>query len=189
MRALIAAFAAELRRHPLPAAWTAALLLDCLPDPGASRTVPTPPHLADTLAAPGAHPLVARLGAVAAHVPWVQVTGRAMPASIAGRHAYCDLAGPGALIEAPDIGFGAYLQFPGTFYPRHWHAAEELYFILSGTAHWTRDEASDAPAPPGTLIRHAPFERHATRTGAEPLLALWVWLGDLDFASYGIEGA
>jgi hypothetical protein len=41
---------------------------------------------------------------------------------------------------------------------------------------------------PGTLIRHASNERHAARTGAQPLLALWVWLGDLNFDSYGIEG-
>ena len=94
---------------------------------------------------------------------------------------------PGCRFPSAEVAFGAYLQFPDTWYPRHWHAAEELYFILSGTALWTRDGVSAEPAPPGTLIRHASFERHATRTLAEPLLAFWVWLGDLDFESYGIE--
>jgi hypothetical protein len=111
-----------------------------------------------------------------------------MPASFAGRYSYCDIVGPEASIHAPDIGFGAYLQFPDTWYPLHWHAAEELYLPLSGTAKWTRDGVADRPARAGTLIRHASYERHATRTLSEPLLALWVWLGDLDFNSYGIEG-
>ncbi len=187
MQALIAAFAAELRRHPHPSATTAAALLDRLPDTVPPPEAPMPEHLAGALAAPGAHPLTARLAAIAGRLPWLRVTGRDMPAGFAGRHAYCDITGPGALIEAPDIGFGAYLQYPETFYPRHWHAAEELYLILGGTALWTRDGVTEVPAPPGTLIRHAPFERHATRTRAEPLLALWVWMGDLDFASYGID--
>lgn len=187
MHALITAFAAELRRHPHPSAATAAALLDRLPAAVLPPEAPVPAHLAEALGAPGAHPLTGHLAAIAGRLPWVRVTGHDMPAGFAERHSYCDIAGPGALIEAPDIGFGAYLQFPDTFYPRHWHAAEELYFILGGTALWTRDEATDAPARPGTLIRHAPFERHATRTQAEPLLALWVWMGDLDFGSYRID--
>ena len=83
-------------------------------------------------------------------------------------------------IAADDFRFGVYFQNPGTWYPLHHHAAEELYLILSGTAEWTRDGIDGQPEPPGTLIHHAPHERHATRTLGEPLLALWVWLGDIE---------
>ena len=122
-------------------------------------------------------------------MPWVEVSTHDMPAGFKGRYSFCELVRPEAPVRAPDVCFGAYLQFPDTWYPLHWHAAEELYFPLSGTALWTRDGVRDRAEPPGTLIRHGPHERHATRTGAEPLLALWAWTGDLDFASYGIEDA
>ncbi len=189
MHRLIAAFADELRRHSLPAALTAAGRLDALSGlraegaPGGGA----PPHLDTALVAPGAHPLAALLATVARRVPWLEVSGRDMPAGFRGRYSYCDIVGPEAPIRAPDVCFGAYLQFPDTWYPFHWHAAEELYLPVSGTARWSRDGISDRPEPPGTLIRHGSRERHATRTGAEPLLALWVWIGDLDFASYGID--
>ena len=119
--------------------------------------------------------------------PWTYGTGKEMPACFVGRYGYCEIVGPGCPIPSEVIAFGAYLQFPDTWYPRHSHAAEELYFVLSGTALWSRDGVDDVAAPPGTLIRHASFERHATRTGPEPLLAFWIWMGDLDFASYEID--
>lgn len=191
MHRLIAGFAAALRTHSLPAARTAAGRLEALAGQRAAGEAGgfVPRHLDTALAAAGAHPLAALFAEIAHRVPWVEVSGRDMPAGFRGRYSYCDIAGPEGAIHAPDICFGAYLQFPDTWYPPHWHAAEELYLPLSGTALWTRDGVRDAAAPPGALIRHAPFERHATRTGAEPLLALWAWIGDLDFGTYEIEEA
>ena len=191
MHQLITAFAAELRTHALPAAKTAATLLGNLTrTEGAGQTGGfTPRYLDEALAAAQTHPLTAQFAAIAPRVSWVEVGKRPMPASFAGRYSYCEIVGQDPTsIQAPDIRFGAYLQFPDTWYPLHWHAAEELYFPLSGAAEWTRDEVADHPALPGTLIRHASNERHATRTRSEPLLALWVWIGDLDFNSYRIEG-
>ncbi|HUS53548.1 MAG TPA: dimethylsulfonioproprionate lyase family protein [Thermohalobaculum sp.] len=191
MHQLITAFATELRTHALPAAQTAATLLERLTDTECTGPTGnfTPRYLDEALAAAQTHPLTAQFAAIAPRVSWVEVSKRPMPASFAGRYSYCEIVGQDPTsVQAPDIRFGAYLQFPDTWYPRHWHAAEELYLPLSGTADWTRDGVTDRPAPPGTLIRHASYEHHATRTGPEPLLALWVWLGDLDFYRYGIEG-
>jgi hypothetical protein len=188
---LIDAFAAELCAHDLPAAQTAAALLGRLTvTPGAGRTGGfTPRYLDVAMAAAHTHPLTAHFAAIAPRVSWVEVSKRPMPASFAGRYSYCEIVGQDPTsIPAVDIRIGAYLQFPDTCYPLHWHAAEELYLPLSGTAEWTRDGVDSEPAPPGTLIRHASNERHATRTLSEPLLALWAWIGDLDFYSYGIEG-
>lgn len=189
MHRLIAGFAGALRTHPLPAAQTAAELLEALEgqraDGADSGFVPR--HLDAALAAAEAHPLTALLAPIARRVPWVEVSGHDMPAGFKGRYSYCDIVGPAAPIRAAEICFGAYLQFPETWYPLHWHAAEELYLPVSGTALWTRDGVWDEAARPGTLIRHAPYERHATRTGPQPLLALWAWTGDLSFDSYGID--
>ena len=190
MHRLIAAYAAELRSRPHPSAQTAAALLETLADQRAAGAPGyVPPHLDTALAAPGSHPLTAHLADVARRLPWVRMSGFPMPPAIRDRYCYCDIIGPEAPIRSDDICFGAYLQFPDTWYPFHWHAAEELYFPLSGTARWSRDGISEQPEPPGTLIRHASLERHATRTGPAPMLALWLWLGDLDGSSYGIDPA
>lgn len=191
MHRLIAAYAAELRTRPLPAAQTAAALLEPLADQRAEGESSSyaPPHLEVTLGAQDTHPLTALFAEIAHQVPWVKDSGFPMPPVIRGRYCYCDIVGPQGPIRADDICFGAYLQFPDAWYPFHWHAAEELYFPISGTALWSRDGVSDRPEPPGTLIRHASMERHATRTVAQPLLALWAWIGDLDAATYGIDAA
>jgi hypothetical protein len=188
---LIAAYAAELRSRPHPSAQAAAALLEALADQRAEGAGGgyVPPHLEVTLAAREAHPLTALFAEIAHQVPWVKDSGFPMPPAIRGRYCYCDIVGPEAPVRADDICFGAYLQFPDSWYPFHWHAAEELYFPLSGTAQWSRDGVRDQPEPPGTLIRHASLERHATRTGPEPMLAFWIWLGDLDGSTYGIDAA
>lgn len=191
MHRLTTAFAGELRRQAHPTAALAAGLLEALADERAEG-VPAPyipDHLDAALASAGAHPLAAVLAEIVHRVPWVEVSGHDMPAGFRGRYSYCDIVGPDAPIRSDAICMGAYLQFPDTWYPLHWHAAEELYFPLSGTALWTRDGVRDRAGPPGELIRHASFERHATRTLAEPMVALWTWTGDLDFSSYGIEPA
>jgi hypothetical protein len=64
---------------------------------------------------------------------------------------------------------------PATHYPRHRHEAEEWYLPLSGTAAWQQGDADWRDRPPGTLIHHAGNEPHAMRTGAGPLLALYLW--------------
>ena len=192
MQAFLAAAAAALRARDLPAARQAGDLLaaaaqraDACPEqPGF-----TPPYLERALEAPGADPLTRLLAPLAPALPWADTSANMiMPEGFGGRYSAAKIAGPDGTIPAADFRFGTFLQYPDTWYPLHHHAAEELYFILSGTAEWTRDGVDGQPEPPGTLIRHAPHERHATRTLGEPLLALWVWLGDIDSGSYRVEG-
>ena len=192
MQDFMAAAAAALRARDLPAARHAGDLLaaaaqraDACPEqPGF-----TPPYLERALEAPGADPLTRLLAPLAPALPWADTSANmTMPEGFRGRYTVTKIIGPDGMIPAADFRFGTYLQYPDTWYPLHHHAAEELYLILSGTAEWTRDGVDGQPEPPGTLIRHAPHERHATRTLGEPLLALWVWLGDIDIGSYRVEG-
>ena len=192
MQAFLLAVAAALATRDLPAARQAADLIA-----GAASRVPppdqpghVPPHLGQALAAPGADPLTRLLAPLAPALPWSETSAdMIMPEGFRGRYSVVEITGPDGMIPAADFCFGTYLQYPDTWYPFHHHAAEELYFILSGTATWSRDGVDGQPEPPGTLLRHAPHERHATRTLGEPLLALWVWLGDIDAASYRVEGS
>lgn len=191
MRGFLAAVAASLGASGLPAARRAGDLLGQAARRASARPErpgPAPPYLDPALAAPGADPLARLLAPLAPALPWTDTGGKIiMPEGFRGRYSFAEITGPDGTIPAVDLRFGTYLQHPDTWYPRHHHAAEELYFILSGTARWTRDGVDGEPEPPGTLIRHAPFERHATLTLSEPLLALWIWLGDIDSASYRVD--
>jgi hypothetical protein len=73
------------------------------------------------------------------------------------------------------VACGLLLLGPSTHYPRHRHEAEEIYLPLSGTAAWQQGDAVWRDRVPGTLVHHASEEPHAMRTGAHPLLALYLW--------------
>ncbi len=127
------------------------------------------------------------LKACAPRIPWT-VGDFKMPASFAGRSAYVEILGPEGLAHRDDLRFGLYVQAPESLYPPHNHAAEELYYVLGGTARWQKADGEFRAMAPGTLIRHAPWERHAMRTAVEPLLALWTWTGDLSVSTYRVDG-
>jgi hypothetical protein len=187
---LLKAVATEYATHDLETVRTIADRLAAIADREATYSPGTGAqlaYLAETLTAAAAHPLATQLAPLAQDLNWSGGSEFKMPSGFQGRFAYCEIAGPNGMIRAEGFRFGAYLQFPDTWYPVHSHAAEELYFILSGTAQWTRDSIDDQPEPPGTLIRHTAHEGHATRTLTEPLLALWAWHGDIDLGSYRVE--
>ncbi|MEM9043885.1 MAG: dimethylsulfonioproprionate lyase family protein [Pseudomonadota bacterium] len=143
------------------------------------------PHLAETLSQPDRIPLTDHLAPLIDYLNWEDHQDWTdIPLPFRREFAYCELVGPDGAIPAETFRMGLYVQFPNSFYPLHNHAAEELYLPLSGTAHWWRDGVEDQPSPPGTLIRHAPYERHASRTTDEPLLAIWTWTGMIGPGTY-----
>src|SRR5258708_24952865 len=149
---------------------------------------PPPAWLAAALDALPPDDLAPSLRASAPEIPWI-IGGAKMPASFAERSGYNEIVGPDGFAASESLRFGLYVQAPESFYPPHSHAAEEFYYVLSGTARWQKGEEAFSLKLPGSCIRHAPWQRHAMETAAEPLLALWVWTGDLDMASYRMEGA
>jgi mannose-6-phosphate isomerase-like protein (cupin superfamily) len=94
------------------------------------------------------------------------------------RYGWCELFGRSAPIPCDTLACGVLLLGPATHYPSHSHAAEELYVPLSGAAEWQRGADEFVVRPPGECIVHASREAHALRTGAAPLLALYLWRGD-----------
>ena len=116
----------------------------------------------------------------------MRVTARYLNEStaVASNASICSLtfiAPSSAPIPAPIASDQARLGFlmlgPDTLYPPHAHAAEELYLVLAGTAAWQHGHEPWVNRPPGTAIHHPPRLPHATRTAAEPLLALYLWWG------------
>jgi len=66
---------------------------------------------------------------------------------------------------------------PGIEYPDHHHVAEELYVPLTGGARWRMGDGPFRLRAAGEVIHHASNVSHAMRTGAEPLLAFYLWRG------------
>jgi|SRR5450631_1798467 len=89
-------------------------------------------------------------------------------------YGYAEIVGTKS-IASRRIACGFLVLGPSTLYPRHRHEAEEIYVPLRGTARWQQSDAVWRERRPGTVIHHRSDEPHSMHTGAEPLLALYVW--------------
>ncbi len=98
-------------------------------------------------------------------------------AAFLDNYGYTELIGTRGALASDRIAVGFLMLGPEILYPAHRHAAEEIYVPLAGVAEWRRAEADWRPEPVGAIIHHPPWITHATRTGATPLLALYLWRG------------
>ena len=131
-------------------------------------------------------PLVATLRSLGPLLSWTQNPNyRRHPPDPAflNNYGYAVLAGPPggppALTVDPRLALGVLLLGPHTHYPLHHHPAVEVYCVVSGDAEWWREAGPWRRHPSGTVIYHAPNVPHAMRAGEHPLLALYLWRGDL----------
>ena len=102
-----------------------------------------------------------------------------------GRYGYAQFAGPSnipTLAASGELALGVLLLAPGTVYPAHAHPAEEVYLPLA-PARWQRGEEGWRDRRAGDLVHHPSGMVHATQAGEAPLLALYLWLGDLETAA------
>ena len=68
--------------------------------------------------------------------PWQVVASEKTNESLLGKQAFCNIIGPGAILEDDACRMVLYSQSPEVNYPFHTHNAEEVYYELSGTALW-----------------------------------------------------
>jgi hypothetical protein len=122
---------------------------------------------------------------IAPHLRWTQNPNyRRQPPSprFLDDYGYAVVAGPvgGAqgLAVAPALALGVMLLGPRTVYPAHAHPAVEIYLPL-GPARWQCDGGPWRHRDGGSPIHHASGVVHATATDEAPLLALYLWRGDL----------
>ncbi len=130
----------------------------------------------------GGGALMTPIAALTKVLRWVQnpnyVANPPDPGFLAN-YGYAVLAGPGGLVETDRLALGVLLLGPDTHYPSHRHPAIELYIVAAGRAEWRQGDEAWRIEPPESVIRHESMMLHATRTRAEPLLAVYVWQGDL----------
>jgi hypothetical protein len=120
--------------------------------------------------------LVAAVCRAAPSMAWRQTyTANDLDAAFLDNYGWCEILGATGPLVSEQIACGLLILGPSTHYPRHRHEAEEVYLPLSGTAAWQQGDAVWRERSPGTPIHHASDEPHAMRTGAGPLLALYLW--------------
>lgn len=160
------------------------------PEPESARQrLPVCRFCDDALAAASrtaAGSLATALGAQAPALSWTQNPNyrrRPPDPTFLDNYGYAVIAGPAdgppALALTPGLAVGVLLLGPGAHYPLHAHPAVEIYYTLTPDGEWWREDGPWRRQPPGTAIYHAPNQRHATRAGATPLLAIYLWRGDL----------
>ena len=83
---------------------------------------------------------------------------------------------------------GLLILGPGIVYPDHHHVAEEIYIPLTGGTGWRKGDGAFQIRQAGEVIHHPSNINHAMKTGAEPLLALYLWRGGPLAANSPITG-
>jgi len=120
--------------------------------------------------------LVTDLCRAAPSLAWRQTyTEKDLDSVFLENYGWSEILGGNGPLASRRIACGFLILGPSTHYPRHRHEAEEVYLPLSGTAAWQQGDAVWRQRSPGTPIYHASDEPHAMRTGASPMLALYLW--------------
>ncbi|MDP9136707.1 MAG: dimethylsulfoniopropionate lyase, partial [Pseudomonadota bacterium] len=94
-------------------------------------------------------------------------------------YAYAEVVGPSGFFAGDDFLLGLLLIGPHRVYREHYHAAPELYWMLTGPSKWKNGSGGWSMRDAGSLCWHDPFVVHATATEAVPLLAIWAWARDV----------
>lgn len=161
--------------QPFLAAWPLAKAPQRRIDPASQPVLRYLPQLA-AAAKPFAVEFVRALSERASMLAWRQsYTPAEVGAAFLQNYAWAELVGLSGATASEHLACGVLLLGPNTAYPPHRHEAEEIYVPLVGRALWQRGQGAFHAEEEGAIIHHDPFEPHAMRTEAAPLLALYLW--------------
>lgn len=94
-------------------------------------------------------------------------------------YGYFQIIGPAGLVESSHLAVGVLLLGENLRYPEHAHPALEIYYPVCGVALWSHGGSPPRLQASGELVYHAANEQHAMETRKEPLVALYIWSGDV----------
>ena len=98
-----------------------------------------------------------------------------LPANLAKKYAYCEIAGPRGPIRTNAIILGFVLFAPKTTYPQHSHRdIEESYISIGGA--WSENNLA-VHAPGSLILNHPGSEHRITTADQEPCLLAYAWVG------------
>ncbi len=104
-------------------------------------------------------------------------------------YGYFQVIGPGGLVQSQDVAVGVLLLGQKVHYPEHAHPATEVYYPLCGEALWSQGVMEPTLRSSGDIIYHTSHETHAMETVDQPLLALYVWIGDVSIPAQLTSGS
>ena len=184
--------AGSLRQSNLPICQLVATALDASVGQINTKTIKqseiAPPKIdsIDTPSEPRLMDLYKAISQSGADLVWRRPGFGKIPEAIANQMAVCEIIGPTGQIKNQTVRAGLLFQAPNITYPRHSHAAEEIYFPLTGSVAWQVEDAIWCQYEAGSFIHHLPYQPHAIRTSKTPLLTIWGWIGDIAARSYRI---
>lgn len=133
---------------------------------------------AAAIAGGGAEALAAFLAEHAGALRWAQTYTEAdFGRDFLDRYGWTELVGTRGHFASDTIAAGFLLLGPQIVYPDHHHVAEEVYIPLTPGTEWRKGDGAFVARAAGETIHHPSSVSHAMRTGAEPLLALYLWRG------------
>lgn len=123
-------------------------------------------------------PIIRRLIAAGDLLAWRQTYSASdFGQKFLDNYGWVELFGTRGHFENGTMAGGFLLLGPGVTYPDHHHIAEEIYIPLTGGTEWRKGEGALERRPADEVIHHPSDVNHAMHTGAEPLLALYLWRG------------
>ena len=102
--------------------------------------------------------------------------------------AHVELLGPTGLVTSSKIRLGLYGMLPHSEYGIRTHPAEETYIMLAGSAFWKVDDAPFGQLFTGQRSYHPSMVPHATRTGDDAFMSIYIWDGDIAAEKYRYFG-
>ncbi|MEQ9491218.1 MAG: dimethylsulfonioproprionate lyase family protein [Alphaproteobacteria bacterium] len=115
-------------------------------------------------------------------LPWYQIFqgGGADPVLAEGLFA-AQMSGPAGFIDGGTIRVGLFLLGPNITYPLHCHAADEVYFGLSGALTLQHGWQGKPFTIEGGEYSVTPSNRlHSLQTGKDPVLLAFIWKGEIN---------
>lgn len=152
--------------------------------PGREVTHPTLQHLDRALAGlRGPAAMTRSVRNVIPYLSWGSSYDATGPGAVVARTmVWGEVAGRRGLVQTDDIRLGCFLLSPGLFYPLHGHQALEIYSVVSGAMtveHGLDDRSRMRVEAPGYSVTPE-GEAHALLAGADPVLIVYCWTGDLE---------
>lgn len=123
-----------------------------------------------------------RMGALPWHVPYRSDPSIAGP-GFADRAMSTVRVGPHAPVRAEAFASGIFVMGPDVTYFDHKHEPAELYLPISGMAEFWNEDRGWYWAVADDVTIHPSWQWHAMRTGPQPVMIFWAWLGPEGFGT------
>ncbi len=98
-------------------------------------------------------------------------------ADMLAAYGFAEIVGRRGPFLSETVRAGIGLWGPGIAYPRHFHRAEEVYVVLSGSAAFALEGDPLLPRGPGEAVHVTPSRPHGFTTGPAPFAVFYIWKG------------